>query len=90
VERLFDGIAVRPGKPTWFGLRQQTPVLGMPGNPVAAFVGANLLLACLLGNFEDIPYQSAITASASMPTANANRFHLLLQILATVRPWSKS
>lgn len=78
VERLFAGIALRPGKPTWFGVLDQTPVLGLPGNPVAAYVSANLLLACLLGNFDDIPYQSAITSEDL--DSNGERESFLLAI----------
>jgi molybdopterin molybdotransferase len=44
VERLFWGVALRPGKPTWFGFRAAGPgeagtlVFGLPGNPVSAIV----------------------------------------------------
>ncbi|WP_300543586.1 gephyrin-like molybdotransferase Glp [Maricaulis sp.] len=40
----FGKIAVKPGKPTWFGALDGTPVLGLPGNPVSAFVMARLVL----------------------------------------------
>jgi len=38
VEERFWRVALRPGKPTWFGLRGRTLVFGMPGNPVSAMV----------------------------------------------------
>ena len=38
VEERFWRVALRPGKPTWFGLRGDTLVLGLPGNPVSALV----------------------------------------------------
>jgi len=38
VEEVFWGIAMRPGKPLWFGKRGQTLVFGLPGNPVSSFV----------------------------------------------------
>jgi molybdopterin molybdotransferase len=41
-------VAVRPGKPTWFGTLDSKPVLGLPGNPAAAFVCAYLFLRPLL------------------------------------------
>ncbi len=45
-KQLFWGIALRPGKPTWFGVHPSGAlVLGLPGNPVSALVCA-LLLAC--------------------------------------------
>ena len=41
-------IAVRPGKPTWFGAIEHKPILGLPGNPAAAFVCATLFLRPLV------------------------------------------
>ncbi len=41
-------VAVRPGKPTWFGTLNGKPILGLPGNPAAAFVCACLFLQPLL------------------------------------------
>jgi molybdopterin molybdotransferase len=41
-------VAVRPGKPTWFGTIGSKPVLGLPGNPAAAFVCAQLFLRHLI------------------------------------------
>ena len=38
VEEAFWGIALKPGKPTWFGTRGDTLVFGLPGNPVSAMV----------------------------------------------------
>jgi molybdopterin molybdotransferase len=36
VERVFWGLAIKPGRPAWFGTRENTRVLGLPGNPVSA------------------------------------------------------
>ena len=47
-EILFSGIAVRPGKPTWFARKGQQRILGLPGNPASAFVCAHLFLKALL------------------------------------------
>jgi len=40
VEEVFWGVAVKPGKPLSFGVRNQTLVFGLPGNPVSSLVGA--------------------------------------------------
>ena len=40
----FEKIAVKPGKPTWFGALGALPVLGLPGNPVSSLVMARLCL----------------------------------------------
>jgi molybdopterin molybdotransferase len=38
VREVFWGIAMRPGKPLWFGVREATLVFGLPGNPVSSLV----------------------------------------------------
>jgi molybdopterin molybdotransferase len=38
VEERFWRVALRPGRPTWFGTRGATAVFGLPGNPVSAMV----------------------------------------------------
>jgi len=45
---LVPKVAVRPGKPTWFGTLGAKPILGLPGNPASAFVCATLFLRPLL------------------------------------------
>ena len=45
----FERVAIRPGRPTWFGRAAEKPVLGLPGNPAAALVCAHLFLRPLLG-----------------------------------------
>ncbi|MCB0827382.1 MAG: molybdopterin molybdotransferase MoeA [Solirubrobacterales bacterium] len=44
VEQVFWRIALKPGKPTWFGRRDDTLVFGLPGNPVSAMVTFLLLV----------------------------------------------
>src|ERR671935_2327934 len=36
VEERFWRVALKPGKPTWFGTREGKLVFGLPGNPVSA------------------------------------------------------
>jgi len=43
-EVLFHGIAVKPGKPTLFGVIRGTPVFGMPGYPTSCLSNAYMLL----------------------------------------------
>jgi molybdopterin molybdotransferase len=38
VEQLFHKIAIKPGKPVWFGRRGEALVFGLPGNPVSCLV----------------------------------------------------
>jgi molybdopterin molybdotransferase len=48
VRPIFHKIALRPGKPLWFGVRdggnKRTLVFGLPGNPVSSFVGFELFI----------------------------------------------
>lgn len=40
VEKLFHKVAQRPGKPFWFGRRDDVVIFALPGNPVSAFMCA--------------------------------------------------
>ena len=44
VDEHFWGVALRPGKPTWFGVRDGTLAFGLPGNPVSAMVTFQLFV----------------------------------------------
>jgi molybdopterin molybdotransferase len=44
VEEVLWGVAVKPGKPLWFGVRGRTLVFGLPGNPVSCLVGFELFV----------------------------------------------
>ena len=44
VERRFWGVATKPGKPLAFGVRDETLVFGVPGNPVAAMVSFEMYI----------------------------------------------
>jgi len=59
VEEVFWRVAVKPGKPIAFGVRGDTLVFGLPGNPVSALVGFELFvrpaLLALQGVAEPLP-----------------------------------
>lgn len=48
VDEVFWGVALKPGKPTWFGTRDGTLVFGLPGNPVSAMVTFTLFARAAL------------------------------------------
>lgn len=60
----FGKIAVKPGKPSWFGRLGETAFLGLPGNPVSSLVMARLLLqpalAILCGRPESLEFVTVI------------------------------
>lgn len=63
----FEKIAVKPGKPTWFGQLQGACVLGLPGNPVSALVMARLVVKTAIdawsGRAEAAVYASAVSGT---------------------------
>jgi molybdopterin molybdotransferase len=63
VRELFWGVAVRPGKPVSFGVRDERLVFGLPGNPVSSLVGAILLVIPALRALHGDP----APAARSMP-----------------------
>jgi len=44
IELLFEKIALKPGKPTVFGVSENLYCFGLPGNPVSTFVVFELLV----------------------------------------------
>lgn len=72
---LFENVAVRPGKPTWFAENGTQRVLGLPGNPASAFVCAHLFLAPLLGH-EFITHGVSARLTHTIG-ANGPRTHLM-------------
>ena len=44
VEEVFWRVSIKPGKPVSFGVRGETLVFGLPGNPVSSFVGCELFV----------------------------------------------
>jgi molybdopterin molybdotransferase len=59
VDEVFWRVAMKPGKPVSFGVRGETLVFGLPGNPVSALVGCELFvkpaLRALLGLAHPLP-----------------------------------
>jgi molybdopterin molybdotransferase len=48
VELVFHRVAIKPGKPLWFGVRGTTPVFALPGNPVSCLVNFTLFVRTAL------------------------------------------
>jgi molybdopterin molybdotransferase len=72
----FQGVAVRPGKPTWFGTIKGRPILGLPGNPLAAFVCGLIFCPAMLAWPELTQPVSARLISA-MPATAAKEDYVL-------------
>jgi len=70
VREVFWRVALRPGRPTWFGTRGETLVFGLPGNPVSAMVTfvlfARPAIAAMQGAAHEAP---RVTARLAEPIA---------------------
>jgi len=76
---IVERIAVRPGKPTWFGTAAGKPVLGLAGNPAAALVCAHLFLKPLLQTMlAQVPDDDSSSArlQAALPASGPNEWYL--------------
>lgn len=75
----FWKIALRPGKPLLAGRLNGTRVLGLPGNPVSAFVTALLfavpLVARMAGRAHALPLET-LPLATPLPANGARRDHL--------------
>ena len=62
-----EGINVRPGRPTWFGVMPEgRRVLGLPGNPASALVCATLFLEPLLNALHGVRDPGLVWRSARL------------------------
>ena len=87
----FWQVRMRPGRPTAFGVIGTTPVLALPGNPVAAFVTFHLfarpILARLLGQMPEIPETIPARLTHSVQHRGEQQTYLLARLHATLTGW---
>ncbi|NTS64027.1 molybdopterin molybdotransferase MoeA [Sphingomonas sp. HHU CXW] len=89
----FWRIALRPGKPMLAGRRGATTVIGLPGNPVSAFVTALLFVRPLVAHLSGAadPYPSPTSAILGEPlAANGNRTDYLRAELRDGRAYAST
>jgi molybdopterin molybdotransferase len=77
---LFEKVAVKPGKPTWFSAKDRILALGLPGNPAAAMVTAQLflhpLIASLTGAIANNQTVQRAHAQQEIPASGAREEYL--------------
>lgn len=69
VHQRFWGVALKPGKPTWFGTKGETLVFGLPGNPVSVVVTFALFARPALDTLQGRTPRSGPEAHATLATA---------------------
>lgn len=83
----FYKIAMRPGKPLFFGLRttdgKTQYCLGLPGNPVSSMICARVFLVPLIGRLlgRETPFQAIAAVLAEPVPANGPRQHYMRGLL---------
>jgi molybdopterin molybdotransferase len=87
VEEVFWGVAMRPGRPVFFGVRGDTLVFGLPGNPVSSLVGLELFVRPAVMALQGVtdprpPFEQGRLARAVR--RNPNRDELLRARIASV------
>lgn len=84
----FWKIAMRPGKPVIAGTIGEAVVLGLPGNPVSAYVTALLLLLPLIrhlaGASHPLPQRLTAVLGADLPANGARTDHLRASFVGDV------
>ena len=84
---LFEKVNIKPGKPTFAGLLQQTPIIGLPGNPVSSYVCAQLFIVPLikeLFNFKKKSHEVLIAYLNSDIPRNGSRMHFMRGTLSLI------
>jgi molybdopterin molybdotransferase len=73
VERVFHKVALRPGKPLWFGVKRgderNVLVFGLPGNPMSSFVCFELFVRPALAALAGQGFTGAPTITARLTHA---------------------
>jgi molybdopterin molybdotransferase len=87
----FWKVAMRPGKPVLAGTLGECTIIGLPGNPVSAFVTAILflrpLIAHLTGANDPLPPRHAAILTVPLPATTARTDHIrAIREGETVRP----
>lgn len=81
----FWKVAMRPGKPLMFGHLDRLPVLGLPGNPVAALICGLVflrpMLRVLLGLPPHLPLQH-VPLTQAMPATDARQDYVRARLSA--------
>jgi len=94
-EILFHGIAVKPGKPTAFGIVGDRLVFGMPGYPTSCLSNGYMLLVPVLRRMAHLPVHAVRTISAPLgqrivSTTGRHQFYTVRLVDGTAQPAFKA
>ncbi len=87
----FWQVRMRPGRPVAFGRIGETPILALPGNPVAAFVAFHLLarpaIARMRGETPELPPTVPVRLQRAVEQRGGHQSYLRARLRATVDGW---
>ena len=94
-EIVFHGIALKPGKPTAFGIVEGKPFFGMPGYPTSCLSNAYMLLVPALRRVAHLPPHHAHTVTAPLgqrivSTTGRHQFYSVRVIDGVAQPAFKA
>jgi len=94
-EIVFHGIAVKPGKPTLFGIVDGTPVLGMPGYPTSCLSNGHMLVVPMLRRMARLPEAAPRTVRLPLgqrvvSTTGRHQFYTVRVVAGTAVPAFKA
>lgn len=89
---LVHGLSIRPGKPTILGVAAGIPVIGLPGNPVSAFVIAGLFVPPVLRrlsgvNRPDVTPTVRASLALDVPSEAGREDYVAVRLEATPTGW---
>ncbi len=81
-ETFFHGIAMKPGKPSIFGMVADKPVFGLPGHPLAAYFVFRLIVSeyikSVMNMPKDAPLKNGVLA-ANIPSNHGREEYLCVK-----------
>jgi len=94
-EIVFHGIALKPGKPTAFGIVEGKPFFGMPGYPTSCLSNAYMLLVPALRRVAHLPPHHAHTVTAPLgqrivSTTGRHQFYTVRVVDGVAQPAFKA
>ena len=88
VEKLFHGVAQRPGKPFWFGRKKEvgTSVFALPGNPLSTLICFHRFVIPALEKMLGLPNSRPVWAALAEPFDFKPSLTLYLPVKAESQP----
>ncbi|SCY03694.1 molybdopterin molybdotransferase MoeA [Alkaliphilus peptidifermentans] len=80
---FIHGLAVKPGKPTIVGKIGETPVFGLPGQPVSALVIYHILVSNFIRNLQQVSIKQTYIVgelAVNIPSAAGKEHYIMVDI----------